>query len=338
VLSALTGEPLRMQHIRANRANPGLAPQHLSVIRALARVCGAALQGAALRSTELEFRPQHPPRAGTYNIDVAEAATGGSAGAVTLVLQAMHLALAFASGPSRLRLVGGTHVPHSPPWHFLAHVYLPTVARIGLRAETRLERWGFYPAGQGEITAEVEGASGSRAWPPQAITLERRGPVRRVWGVAVAANLPAHIPQRIAARANKVLARGGLRPQVQPLRERAAGPGAGLFLVAEYEGSTAGFAALGEQGKPSEQVAEEASLDLLANHASGQPVDMHLADQLLLPAALAAGRSSYATCRVTRHTLTNAEVIRQFVPAGIEIEGEVEAAGVVRVEGVGYGA
>jgi RNA 3'-terminal phosphate cyclase (ATP) len=333
VLSALTGQPLRMRRIRANRANPGLAPQHLTVIRALARVCGAALEGAALRATELEFRPQYPPQAGVYDIDVAEAATGGSAGSVTLVLQAMHLALAYAAGSSRVRLVGGTHVPRSPAWHFLAHVYLPTVAGMGLRAETQLERWGFYPVGQGVITAEIE----ARGRPLAPITLERRGPMRRVWGVAVAANLPAHIPQRIAARADKVLAGGGLRPHVQAPRERAAGPGAGLFLVAEYEGSAAGFAALGERGKPSEQVAEEASLDLLANHASGQPVDMHLADQLLLPAALAAGRSSYATCRLTQHTLTNADVIRQFLPVEIVIEGQVAEGAVVRVGGVGWG-
>jgi RNA 3'-terminal phosphate cyclase (ATP) len=333
VLSALTGQPLRMRRIRAGRGNPRLAPQHLTVIRALAGVCGATLEGARLRATELEFRPQRPPRAGTYAVDVAEAATGGSAGSVTLVLQAMHLALAFAGAASRLRLEGGTHVPHSPPWHYLAHVYLPAVARMGLQAETRLERWGFYPVGQGEVTAEIGSGNG----PLAPITLEERGAVRRVWGVAVAANLPAHIPQRIAARANKVLAGGGLRPQVQALRERAAGPGAGLFLVAEYDGSAAGFAALGEKGKPSEQVAEEASLDLLANHAAGQPVDMHLADQLLLPAALAAGHSRYATCRLTQHTLTNADVIRQFLPAEIEIEGRVDEAGVVRVKGVGWG-
>lgn len=334
VLATLTGQPLHVRQIRANRANPGLAPQHLTVINALARVCGAEVRGAALRSTGLEYRPQHPPRAGNYTIDVAEAAGGGSAGAVTLVLQALQLVLAFARGPSELTLIGGTHVPRSPSWHYLAHVFLPSIAAMGLNAETRLERWGFYPVGQGQITASV---APSRLPLKPAAILER-GEVRRVWGLAVAANLPAHIPQRIAGRANKLLAGAGLRPQVTPLRERAAGPGAGLFLVSEYEQARAGFSALGAKGKPSEQVAEEASLDLLANHASGQPVDMHLADQLMLPAALAEGRSSYATCRVSLHTLTNAAVIRRFLPAEIDIAAQVDEPGQVQIIGVGLTA
>jgi RNA 3'-terminal phosphate cyclase (ATP) len=330
-LAAITGHPVRLLQIRAKRRNPGLAPQHLTAVNALAQICGAEVHGAALRSTVLEFRPSHAPRAGSYELNVASAAQGGSAGAVTLILQSLLLPLALAAGISHVTLTGGTHVRWSPPWHYLAYVYLPAVARMGLVGETRLDAWGFYPVGQGRVAARISGSN----MPLQPITLVERGPVRRIWGLAVAANLPAHIPQRIASRATSLLSAAGLRSQVRPLRERAAGPGAGLFLVAEYAEALSGFSALGEKGKPSEQVAEEASHDLLAHHASGHPVDMHLADQLLLPAALAAGRTIYDTCRVTPHLLTNAHIIRQLLEVEIVVQGEVDSPGHVEVSGAG---
>jgi RNA 3'-terminal phosphate cyclase (ATP) len=333
-LSALTGQPARLFNLRARRPKPGLAPQHLAAIRAVAAVCSAELRGDALRSTQLEFRPQHAPRPGRYAIDVTEAAGAGSAGAVTLIAQALLLPLALAGGESTLVLRGGTHVPMSPAWHYLAEVFLPTLAAMGVPAEGRLDAWGFYPAGGGQVTMRVGAASAGL----RPLALDRRGPLSRVRGVGVAANLPAHIPQRIAARAANVLGAAGLKADVRPERVRASGPGAGLFLLAEYEGSRAGFSALGSKGKPSEQVAEEASYDLLAYHRSGLPVDMHLADQLLLPAAVAAGRSELMACRLTEHALTNAHVIRQFLDIAIEIEGEVDGPGRGSVDGAGLTA
>jgi RNA 3'-terminal phosphate cyclase (ATP) len=329
-LSALTGQPVTLVRIRANREKSGLAPQHLAVVRAVAQVCGASVIGGSLRSEYLEFRPAHAPRPGDYTVDVAEAAGGGSAGAVTLILQALLLPLALAAGPSRVRLRGGTHVSWSPSWHYLAHVYLPMLARLGVRAEAQLEQIGFYPAGGGAAHCALEG--GARLGP---LTVRARGALRVVRGWAIAANLPAHIPQRMAARATNRLREAGIRAAITPQRERGPGPGAGLFLVAEYEAAVAGFAALGRLGKPSEQVAEEAALDLLAHQASGRPLDMHLADQLLLPAALAPGVSEFAVCRVTGHLLTNADISRRFLDVEIDISGEEGKAGEVRVRGAG---
>lgn len=323
-LSALTGQPVRLHSIRAKRSNPGLAPQHLTGVLALAQICNAGVHGATLKSTSLEFHPQSRPLAGSYLFDVTKAAPGGSAGSVTLILQTLLLPLALADGPSTLTLQGGTHAPWSPPFHYLAHVFLPTVARMGLHASIRLDAWGFYPAGGGQISAEISPIDSLSP-----LSLIERGALKRVWGEGVAANLPAHIPQRIVSRARNVLAEAGLRfgdprkgAEITPLRERGAGPGAGLFLIAEYEHALAGFSSIGEKGKPSEQVAEEASLDLIAHYRDGAPLDMHLADQLLLPMAFARGRSELRTCRVTQHTLTNAHIIQQFLPVKLEIEGE----------------
>lgn len=324
-LSAITGQPVHIERIRAGRRNPGLAPQHLTGVLALAEICGAEVRGAAIGSTELLFQPRSKPRPGTYVFDVVGAAGRGSAGSVTLLLQTLLLPLALVEGGSRLTLKGGTHVPWSPPFDYLAHVYLPMVARMGVKADCRLDAWGFYPIGGGQITADVYGKR--RPFTP--LSLLERGDLKRIRGAAVACNLPTHIAQRIADRARNVLVDAGLPADVTPKRERGAGPGAGLFLMAEYEHSLAGFSALGAKGKPSEQVADEACRDLLAYHASGEPVDGHLADQLLLPMALAAGRSEFRAARVTQHLLTNAHIIEQFIPTRIEVGGSEEEPGTI---------
>ena len=328
-LAALTGQQTRIRHIRAGRRNPGLAPQHLTGVLALARICAAEVSDVAIGCSELGFEPRSTPLPGDYLFDVAQAAQGGSAGSVSLILQTLLLPLARAGGASHVTLRGGTHVPWSPPFEYLEHVYLPTLARTGLKVECRLDSWGFYPSGGGQITASV---SGHPAMAP--LTLVERGDIQHVTGQAVACNLPAHVAQRIANRAHNVLRQAGLRAEITPKLTRGVGPGAYLWLVVEYQHVRAGFCALGERGKPSEKVADEACRALLAHHAQGAPVEAHLADQLLLPLALAAGRSEFRTSRVTSHLLTNAYVIQQFVQANIEISGQEGEPGAVAIQGV----
>ncbi len=328
-LSALTGQPMRIDHIRAGRRNPGLAPQHLTALLATARVCNAAVQGAAVGATTITFEPRERPRPGEYQIDVAETAQQGSAGSVTLILQTLLLPLAFAEATSHLTLRGGTHVAWSPPFDYLKQVYLPTLARSGFRADCHLDAWGFYPVGNGQISATIEPVR----QPLTPLTLEARGELQQVHGHAIACNLPADIAQRIANRASNVLTGAGIPTRLTPSREKGAGPGAGLFLMSTYDQTVAGFSALGAKGKPSDKVADEACQELLAYHAAMAPVDSHLADQLLLPLALIAGRSQFRTSQISLHLLTNAQIIQRFVPARISIEGAEGQPGQITVEG-----
>lgn len=316
-LAALTGRPFRIEHIRARRENPGLRPQHLTAVRAAAAVCEAGLEGDELGAQVLAFVPTGPPRSGEYTFDVADAARAGSAGSVALVLQTVLLPLARADGDSRVTLRGGTHVPWAPPVPYLEHVFLPVLARLGVRAEVELARWGFYPAGGGEIRVSVVGREG----PLSPVSLTQRGDLQRVWGVAAVMNLPAHIPQRMAARARNVLAEAGLQAQVKPLRLRGAGPGAGIFLFTQYANVTTGFTAHGRKGLPAEHVAQAACEELLVHHRSGAPADAHLADQVVLAMALAQGSSQVITSRVSQHLLTNAWVVQQFLSRDVRVEG-----------------
>jgi len=326
-LSALTGQPVEIVHIRAGRPNPGLQPQHLTAVQAAAAICRARVEGAELGSQMLRFWPQSPPVPGTYTFDVAEIAGRGSAGAVGLVFQTVFLPLALISGESLLTLRGGTHVPWAPSVDYLREVFLPTVARMGLEAEMELVAWGFYPAGGGEVRVRIRGRSG----PLAPIALTDRGDVRRVWGRGIVSNLPAHIPQRMVDRARNLLTRAGLKADLQPLVVRGAGPGAGIFLHVQYEHALAGFTAYGRKGLPADQVAQMACQDLLTHHETGAPVDPHLADQLLLPMALAAGTSRLFTSAVTRHLLTNIAIVQAFLPVQIAVDGEEGKPGTVTV-------
>ncbi|WP_178379595.1 RNA 3'-terminal phosphate cyclase [Fischerella major] len=317
-LAAITGNPISIYNIRAGRKNPGLAAQHLTGVRATATICDAEVRGDTLGSMMLEFIPGGAVKAGNYTFDVTQARQGGSAGAITLVLQTILLPLALATGDSQVTLKGGTHVPFSPPMTYIEQVYLPTLKQMGVEVEVKLNSWGWYPQGGGVVELLVSGGRKLAG-----VHLGERGDLQQVRGLAIATELPSHIPQRMASRAENLLTEAGFKHAIKPVREKGVAPGTGLFLTAEYENSLAGFSALGRLGLPAEKVAQMACEELLKFHQTGAVVDEHLADQLLLPAALASEKSEYHVAEVSTHLTTNAWVIEQFGLARVTVdEGE----------------
>lgn len=329
-LAAISGRELELTRVRAGRRQPGLAAQHLTAVRAVAALCDARVQGDELGSRELLFAPRGGVRAGSYQFDVAAARPGGSAGSATLVLQAVLLPLALAKGESRVSVSGGTHIGRSPSFDYARDVWLPALRPLGIAAELELQSSGWFPAGRGELCAQICGNADLRL----GLDLRERGALVRVFGRALAANLPAHIPQRMADRARKLLAQAGIDAQIEPLRVRAACPGAGLFLTAEYERARAGFDAMGERGKSSEVVAEQAVALLLAHRSSGASLDVHLADQLVAPLALAGAPSQLGVERASRHLETSAWLVERFGLARVRIESQDGGPALVRIEPV----
>jgi RNA 3'-terminal phosphate cyclase (ATP) len=319
-ISAITGRPVVIEHIRANRRNPGLAAQHVTAVLAAAELCAAEIDGATLGSETLRFRPTVPPRPGVYAFDVAESREGGSCGATTLVLQTVALPAFFADGECEFRIRGGTHVAWSPPYDYVADVWRPFLAGIGVALKTELTSFGFYPRGEGEIIARVQGRGQNARNELKPVEVIDRGALRSIRGRAVAANLPSHIPQRMADRAHTLLAELAPCVDIRPERVRAANPGAGIFLTAEYQDVICGFSALGTIGKASETVAEEAVADLLRHAHSDGALDRHLADQALLPLALGPEPSMFTCEAVTQHLRTEAWVIEQFGIGEVVIE------------------
>ena len=237
-LAALTGVPVRIERIRARRSKPGLRPQHLTAVQAVARVSQAEVTGVHLGSQALTFRPR-TPQGGHYLFDVARET--GSAGAVTLVAQALLPPLLKAGAPATVILKGGTHVPWSPPAHYLSHVFLPALAAMGAEVEMTLERWGWYPRGGGEMRLTIRGArplSGVQWHTPAASSAFR--------ALSAAAKLPEHVARRQAAR---LAARLDATVPVEIIPAGGQDPGSLVFLW----GPQAGFTALGVRGKPAEQ-------------------------------------------------------------------------------------
>lgn len=322
-LSAIQGVPVEIHSIRARRKNPGLQAQHLTAVRALAEICGAEVEGATLGSPRLRFAPG-TLRPGDFRFEV------GTAGSVALVLQAILLPLAVAPGASRIVLTGGTHVPWSPPIHYVSEVWFPALALMGISARLTLLRWGFYPGGGGQVTVEVAGSATLRP-----VSLVSRASVVRLRGLSAVANLPRRIAERQQAQALRRLAAEGQQADVAVVEAEAAGPGSFLLLVAEAGDLRAGFSALGERGKPAERVAEEAAgglCDFLKTEAACDP---HLADQLILPMALARGTSRLTTSRVTPHLLTTLQIVQQVLGCPVQVGGEEGSAGHVTIQGVG---
>lgn len=268
------------------------------------------------------------PIGGNYMFDVTEVSPSGlSAGSVTLVFQTLLWPLLFASSPSTITLRGGTFVPFSPPYHYLAEIVRPAYARMGISLGLTLIRWGWMTAGGGEMVATVTPIANLKGF-----SFEPGNQIK-VRGLAAVTNLPSHIPHRMARRAHNLLVEAGFDTHVTALRERGAGPGAGIVLWLDQ----AGFSALGRRGLPANQVAEMAVAELRAFVENGVAVDPYLADQLLVPMALARGQSTFTTNRITRHTLTNIDLLRQWLPVSITVQGELNQPGGLSISGVGFG-
>jgi RNA 3'-terminal phosphate cyclase (ATP) len=309
-LSLLTGRPLRISRIRANRPKPGLRPQHLKAVEAAAELGEAVVTGAAVGSRELTFSPgAHAPH--DLSIDV------GTAGSTGLVLQTLHLPLALkAKTPVRIELTGGTFNPKAPPFPFLERTWCAFLAALGMPLALAMPAAGFHPRGGGRIDARVEPAN------PRPLVRTDRGPLRRLHGKAGVANLSDGIARRMRDRVIERLAVQGVAAEIDLVRWPSPGQGAAISLTAEYEGIIpATFVGLGERGKSAEAVADDAVDQWFAFEAvEHATVDPHSADQLLLPLAFAPGRSEFAVSEVTEHLRTNADTIRAFLDRSITIE------------------
>lgn len=314
-LAALTGKRFRIRRVRAGRSKPGLLRQHLTAARAAAAICDATLEGDRLGSGELVFEPGEV-RPGEYEFKV------GSAGSATLVLQTVLPALCVAGGPSRLVLEGGTHNPWAPPFDFLARAFLPLLARMGPEVSLTLERPGFYPAGGGRFVAEIH--------PAPALTrldLPERGAVTGRRAEARVAHLPANVARRELQVLEKELgwpgdAFGSTRC------EDSLGPGNVVLVEVASEHVTEVFAGFGKKGVKAEKVARDVAREVKAYLRLGYPVGEHLADQLLIPMAMAGG-GSFRTGTPSGHTRTQREALRDFL--GIDTRFAEVAPGVHEV-------
>lgn len=329
-LSALTGKPVKIRHIRSARKLPGIRPQHMISAHAAARICGGTLVGADTGAGELCLYPKGI-QPGRYAFDVS--AVTSSAGSTSLIFQTVLPPLSFGGSGTRILLKGGTHVAWSPPVDYLQEVFLHTVAIMGIRAKAEIYRAGFYPIGGGEIETWVEPSSA----PLKPLRIEDRGKLKNLRIISAVANLPLSIAERQLNRTKNRLMEQGLAPQGETRSVESPGKGTYCFILADYENVRAGFSALGEIGKRAEQVADEVVEGFLRFRTGQGALDPYLSDQVVLYMALAEGDSVVTVSKVTEHLKTNLWVIEQFLPVKFLIEEDpVGQRGTLRVTGTSF--
>lgn len=297
-LSLVTGQPFTLANVRAGRPKPGLQRQHLTSVLAAAEIAEASVDGAELGSRTLVFRPGRV-RAGDYRFAI------GTAGSTTLVLQTVLPALFAADAPSTVEVRGGTHNPFAPPFEFLERTFAPALRLFGGELELRLYRHGFAPAGGGAIAAAIRP---SRLAPVELLAREAAQP-------GVATVVQSQLPKAVAERQLAIVQRrlGAAIGSDCVLEVDSAGPGNVLLLTFSHARFAEVVSAPGDRSSSAEAVAERACLEAQEYLASEAPVGEHLADQLLLPMAMAGG-GAFRTVTPSLHTRTNAEVVARFLP------------------------
>ncbi|MDT7806398.1 MAG: 3-terminal phosphate cyclase [Acidobacteriota bacterium] len=304
-LSLITGKPFRVRNVRARRERPGLQRQHLTAVTAAAAIGTGKADGAHLGSKEFTFEPG-AIQPGEYKFTI------GTAGSTMLVLQAVLPPLMIADAPSLLLFEGGTHNVKAPPFEFIRKSFLPLINRTGPNVTVELQRYGFYPPGGGRFNVYVEPAEKLRR-----LDLVERGAILSQRARALCVKLPVHVGERELAVASEQL---GFMPDQLDLEEsdNALSPGNVFTIDIESENLTEVFTGVGERGVRAEQVASCVVHEAQAYLDAGAPVGQHLADQLLIPMALAGG-GSYTTATPSLHTTTNIEVIKKFLPVDITV-------------------
>ncbi len=304
-LSAITGRPFALENIRAKRRRPGLQRQHLTCVTAAAQITRAKMSGAELGSGALRFEPG-AISGGAYDFAI------GTAGSTILVFQTVLPILLHADVPSRLTLSGGTHNPMAPTFDYLERVFLPQIKRMGADVDVSLHQAGFYPAGGGSWMA---GISPSQKLQP--LSIENAGEVRLRRIFADVANIPFEIARREARKAAAMLSWPA--EAATPRTIKADGPGNVLTIEIAADYVTEIFTGFGERGTSAEAVVARTVKEVREYLVTKAPVGPHLADQLLLPLALAGG-GSFVTMHPTKHTTTNIAVIETFLPVELKLD------------------
>ena len=329
-LSALTMRAVRITNIRAGRPKPGLKKQHIAGIEVTGKIVDAEIKGLTVGSTTVEFVPRER-KGGTIRYDV------GTAGSISLVLQAAFLPAVLSPEPINFRLRGGTDVKWSPPIDYVRDVFVHTLKHLGPKVEVLQKKRGHYPRGGGEVTCDVTPIRNVNSL--EAVQL---GNLSKVGGISHCVRLPSHIAERQATAAEDVISKH-LNIETELARESYhkgndphLGPGSGIVVWAESEhGIRMGTDALGERGKSAESVGNEAAAQLVAEVSSGMAIDSHLCDMLIPYLAIASGNSRIGVAKVTSHLATNIWAVERVLGAEIELDGKIGEPGTVLVRGVG---
>jgi len=310
-LSVLFDEEVSIVNIRANRNPPGIRPQHLAAIRAVGILANAELSGDEVGSSSISFKPGKVT-GGDFEFNV------GTAGSVTLVLQAILPVALMAERPVSGRIVGGTEVKWSPTVDYFDRVFLKGLHAMGVDVSVELVRSGYYPKGGGIIRFQAK--PHARLIPLVADASPRDD--LKCHGISRCAHLPVSVAERQANSVRALLSSAGI-PMVSLDAVRlddSVSPGSSVTLWAISKSlSFIGSDSVGERGKAAEIVGSEAGAAFSSCVKAGSAVDEHFADMILPYMLKAEGRSKITIPSVSEHLLTEVHVARMFGVADIQV-------------------
>ena len=307
-LASILGEELHIYNIRKKRRKPGLRPQHLEAVLTAAKLCDADVEGAALDSGELWFRPKKIV-GGRIEAEI------GTAGSIPMLLLTVLPMCAFAKRTVELHVTkGGTDVRHAPTINYLQYVLLPMLERMGLKASLSIHKFGYYPKGMGEVTLKVQPCQKLSS-----LQIGEAGRLEKLRGLSVCTFLKERrVAERQARAAKEYLEARGFEANIDVLYD-ASNPlqrGSSIVLWAATDtGALLGGDAIGEIRKPSEVVGKEAAENIFKELKSEATVDVHLADMLVPYVSLAEGESVYLTRSMTEHLNTNIWLAQKILGA-----------------------
>jgi len=312
-LATIIGQPLHIYNIRQNRPQPGLRPQHLEAVLTAAKICEAELEGASLDSRELWLKPKNI-KGGEVEAEI------GTAGSIPMLLMTILPICAFAENTVNLHVSkGGTDVQHSPTINYMRYVLLPTLKRMGLNIALKVERYGYYPKGMGEVTLTVQPCKSLLP-----LHLEDFGKMQTIKGVSVCTFLAERkVAERQANAANDYLKKKGYTADIRVVNDRSnpMQKGSSLVLLAETDAEVIlGADAIGELRKTSEAVGSEAAEKLYEEISTKPTVDVHLADMLIPYMAMAKGKSSCLTRTISEHLETNIWLTEKMLDVEFDLE------------------
>ena len=317
-LSAVTSKPVHITNIRSGRPKPGLMAQHMNAVKSVADLSDATVKGLEVGSTEISFTPKSL-NGGIYRIDI------GTAGSISLILQAFMIPAAFADGPVKIRITGGTDIKWAPSVDFVENVKLPILRLMGYNANINIIQRGHYPRGGGILEIEIRPIAKLKPLNVSKLQFDC------IFGISHSVKLPLHIAERQAQSAKNILHNEGYKSKIKIKgSQNAVGPGSSIFLWTNGVTPVSG-SAIGEPGKRAEKVGLEAANQILYHISREAAVDKYMGDQLIPYIALAGG-SCIKTAELTQHTITNIHITEKFIDKKFNVRGIMGGSAVISVD------
>ena len=325
VMSALTQQPTRIHEVRGSTKFPGLDAEDLTLLRALATIVGAETVGAGIGSKSVSFLPNRRPQG--FKGEILSERNDAKRGANALVVLSSLLPVLARSGVySSLLVEGETFGSNALSHDYFANVTIPTLKHAGIYAFPELIRAGFGRESSGQVALDVEPS------PIQGIEWTDRGSLKSVRAVITTTGFPSSVAERIASHLTRMAQNSGLKIGVEGYDAEGTGRGAFVTTWATYDRGIGGGTAMTTGGVRPEFVAQQAFEEMFDWMSSSATTDPYLADQILLPLALAETSSTFTVSRLTQRFLTIVWVVKQFLPIHITVRGSENGPGTVTIQ------